>query len=163
MGQDAWFLQELTIWRANQGLPGTGKAANVAKLGTAGVLPDVCNGGLTPALDSESVQPGDTTTSVGVAAVEGDGEPQPFSITYSDGTVYLSGCVYVGKDYDADAAPYSLAGTLTCNGGYQRNCYTPGTFYATDCENSSGTPPSDCGTLGQDCTNYYQFLAYCSI
>ncbi|KFY81732.1 hypothetical protein V498_08700 [Pseudogymnoascus sp. VKM F-4517 (FW-2822)] len=158
--------QEFQVWRANvPGKPSTSKlprSVNLVKQVTRGATIDPCSG-LVSVDSSEWVPLGSTITDVGVEGIVGDGGPgMPFSVVDSSGYQFITGCVFRGSPYAPIADPVSgfNAGVISCTDNSVIQCIRPYDNEATTC---SAVQAAQCGTLGKDCSTFYQLIATCII
>lgn len=110
---------------------------------------------------SERVPLGSTITDVGVEGILSDGNPSmPFSLVDSSGYRLITDCVFRGKPYAPIADPVLGfdAGVISCTDNINIQCTRPYDNQATIC---GAVKAAQCGTLGKDCSTYYQLLATC--
>ncbi|KAF1959973.1 hypothetical protein CC80DRAFT_545396 [Byssothecium circinans] len=154
-----WPHREFQIWRAH---PRDGPAVNIALLVDRGTVLDPCRGDVDPPNieSSETVPRGSEITDVGPEVSPGTGGPgQPFKFRDSADNVVDENCVFRGGPYapTADSGSGVVAGVLSCK-FITAQCTRPYVNLATTC---GGKPAAQCGTLGVDCSKFYQLLATC--
>ena len=157
---------EFQIWRANvPGNPSTSalpRSVNLVKQVARDAILDPCSD-LVSVASSEWVPLGSTITDVGVQGTLGDGGPGlPFSLVDSSGYRFLDGCVFRGSSYAPIADPVSGfdAGVIFCKDNIDVKCTRPYDNQATTC---GGVQAAQCGTLGKDCSTFYQLIATCIV
>jgi hypothetical protein len=167
-----WLYQEFQIWRANTISIVTGEvvkeSANVAVQSDVNHVLTPCGGDL-DYMVSEMALPYNRPRIAGFRKVSDGsddmdiGGEQLFDLLDIHGKAHLSGCVFKGEPYKPTAKDGLFAGNLVCAStpttvAVKVFCTRPKEFSAYNCD---PTPIEDCGTLGKDCTSYYQLLATC--
>jgi hypothetical protein len=152
-----WVNQEFQIWRVN----GANDVANVVLQTDVGKVFEPCFGDFDGGCDgAEIVERGSEVTDVGPESVFGLGNPDPFELRDGNKIVRETNCVYRGGAYVPDANTEIKAGVITCDGRTVQ-CTRPFDNRATTCDGNK--PVKSCGTLGKDCTKFYQHIATCKM